>query len=125
MDYHWLSAPEVQHVINPICSKEGWPQLNINVDQPTNLVRGAFEDGNLVGFLAMQLFPMLGPAWVDPAYRDGTVSRQMADHMHEFLRSHEARGYLVVADNAVTERLCERYAMKRVESPVYMAVSKL
>lgn len=120
VNYRWLAGSEIQTLVNPICKTVGWPQLNVNVEQPTSAVIGAFEDFQLIGFLALQLFPMVGPGWVDAPFRNGVISRELADRMHEFLKVHEARGWLVIADTMVTQRLAERHGMESVDSPVYM-----
>ncbi len=118
-EYRWLTDDEIVERVNPVCRERGWAELNVNPLQPTCRVLGAFEGTELVGFLALQLFPVLGPAWVDAEHRDGTVSRELADQMGEFMRTVNARGALVLCESAVSERLCERHGMQRVEFPVY------
>lgn len=117
--YRWLGNAELVEWVNPVCELRGWSQLNVNESQPTCRVLGAFDGVEFIGFLAFQLFPVVGPQWVDSEHRDGTISRELAVRMHEFLTEVNARGYMVVADSPVTSRLCERHGMKKLESPVY------
>jgi len=119
MTYRWLNGDEIVTDVNPICARRGWALLNVNEAQPTCRVLGAFDGEELVGFMAFSLMPMLGSLWVQPDHRDGTVSRELAVQMHQFLQDADARGFIAVADHPVTERICERFGMARIESPVY------
>lgn len=121
-EYRWLTFEEIETFVNPTCRQRGWAELNLNDVQPTCRVLGAWEGVELVGFLCLQMFPVLGPAYADSAHRDGVISRQLADRMHEFLESVSCRGALTIAESSVSERLAVRHNMKRVEVPVYMWV---
>lgn len=123
MLYEWLTDDQIEELVNPALQLRGMALLNINPSQPTCRVLGAWDNGNLIQFFAIQLFPILGPmVKMDNTHRDnGEVSRELATQMHAMLDTADARGYLVVADNPVTGRLCERHGMQRVVSPVYTA----
>lgn len=116
----WLTFDEIADWVNPVCKQRGWAQLNINTEQPTCRVLGAFEDVQLVAFLVLQFFPVIGPAWVDALHRDGSVSRELADQIHDYLVGVEARGALTICESAVTERLAIRHGMTKIDEPVYM-----
>jgi len=120
MTYRWLEPAELD-LVNEACRKHGYAQLNINPDRPTARVLGAFWDEQLIEVFCFQLYPVLGPMLkVEPTFRDdGTTARTLAKIMHDFLEEAQARGYLAIADSPMTERLCERYNMKRLESPVF------
>jgi hypothetical protein len=122
MEYRWLTDNEIEQFVNPVCKQRGWAELNINEAQPTCRVLGAFDGPELAGFFCIQLFPVLGPQWVDSEHRDGTVSRELTDRMAAFFHDAKVRGCLVVCDSPVSERLAQRHQMQRVESPVYMQV---
>lgn len=119
-EYRFLSEDEVITLVNPVLALRGWPQLNT----ATARVLGAFDGGDLIETFTVQLMPMLGPMIkINNEHRDnGAVSRELAEKMSAYLSENEARGYLTIADSPLTERLCERHGMKRVESPVFMAV---
>lgn len=119
-EYRFLTDSEIVDEANPALALRGWPQLNT----ATARVLGAFDGETLVEIFALQLMPMLGPMLrIDNERRDnGIVSRELAEKMSEYLTENEARGYVTIADSPLTERLCERHGMKRVESPVFMAV---
>jgi hypothetical protein len=124
MQYRWMIPDEIELRVNPICASRGWAQFNINDPMPTCRILGAFdetENDQLVGFFGISLFPVLGPMFVLPDRRDGEASRELAGQMYAFLNDNDARGYLVIADSPVTERLCKRYGMEKVSSPVYKA----
>ncbi len=121
MDYRWLTDEEVETLVNPGIQRHGWAMLNL----PTCRVLGAFDDaGTLVESLAIQLHPLLGPLMRhDNTQRDnGTTSRELTRKMEEYLEETQARGWMVIADHPVTERLCERHGMTRVVSPVFLQV---
>lgn len=118
MTYRWLTNEEVLEIVNPELRKHGWAELNTAIAR----VLGAFyQTGELVEFFVLQLYPMLGPLLrLDNINTDnGAVSRELARRMDEFMTESQARGCLTIADNPVTVRLCERYGMTRVESPVF------
>lgn len=126
MTYEWLTDDQIEELVNPDLARRGMATLNLNPASPTCRVLGAWEDGRLIQSFTIQLFPVLGPMLKhDNLHRDnGEVSRTLANKMQEMLDEANARGYMVVADNPVTGRLCERHGMTRVVSPVYVAAAK-
>jgi len=119
MIYRWLTPEEILTLANPVLQFHGWAQLNV----PTSQVLGAFADDGLpVELFVLQLFPILGPlVRVDNERRDnGEISRALATKMQEFLEANEARGCMAIADSPITERLCERFEMKKLDVPVYV-----
>ena len=124
MDIRWLTDDEIVSLVNPALQKRGWAELNVNPAAPTCRALGGFWDGVLVEAFAFQLFPVLGPMLkVDNTFRDnGDTSRALAAKMEEWLGEVSARGYLAIADSPVTERLCVRYGMTKIESPVFQKV---
>ncbi len=118
MNIRWLSSGEVVEHINPAMALRGWAELNLD----TCRVLAAFdEEGKIVEFFVLQLFPLLGPLLrVDNEARDaGDTTRSLVTKMQEYLEAEEARGFLAVADSPVTKRLCERFGMQKLKSPVY------
>jgi hypothetical protein len=124
MDYRWLSDDEVETLVNPALKAQGFAELNINPDQPTCKTLGAFWDDQLVEAFTVQLYPILGPMIkVDNTFRDnGETARTLAKKMEEFLEEKQARGYVCIADTPITQRLCERFGMTKIPSPVYQYV---
>jgi len=118
MEYRPLSIDEIESLVQPTIRKQGWTELNLNEDPPTCLVMGALEEGKLVGFLVLQLFPMLGPAYVEIGHRDGTVTAGLLAKMGDVLA--EARGYMVICDTETTERHAQHHKLTKLESPVYI-----
>jgi hypothetical protein len=121
MEYRWLSGDEILEWVNPVCKSRGWAELNVNDAQPTCRVLGAFGE-TLVGFAVLQLFPVLGPFFVEPSHRDGTISHELIKQMHEFVRESGVRGVLALCESPVAERLAERHGMTKIVEPVYMLV---
>lgn len=120
--YRWLTNTEIEDWVQPVLQARGWALLNINDVQPTCRVLAAFEGPELVGFLVLQLFPVLGPAWTDSLHRDGVISRELADKMHEYLVEVKARGAVTICESPVAERLAQRHGMSRIADPVYLWV---
>ena len=121
MTYRFLTDDEVQNVLNPALAMRGFSMLNVAASH----VAGAFDDsGALVDTLTLQLFPVLGPMLrLDNEQRDaGETSRALVEFMAAFMRQHETRGLLCIADSPFTERLCARYGMQKVESPVFVTI---
>src|SRR5580765_8116817 len=96
MEYRWLTDDEIVDSVNPALASRGFAQLNVNREQPTCRVLGAFWDDQLVEAFAFQMYPVLGPlVKVDSTFRDnGETSRTLAKKMQEFLEEVPARGYL-------------------------------
>lgn len=122
IEYRWLTNDEIIEWVNPVCAQRGWAQLNVNDAQPTCRVRGAFDGVAFVAFIVVQLFPVVGPEWSDTAHRDGTISRELADQMHDYLVEVKARGALTICESPVSERLAQRHGMTEITEPVYMWV---
>ena len=123
MVIRWLESDEIESLVNPVLKLKGYAELNINEDQPTCRVLGAFlEDGSLVESFSMQLIPFLGPMLRhDNSIRDsGETSRQLATVMHDFLKEVDAREFVVIANLPISARLAERFGMQEVTDPVFM-----
>lgn len=119
MTYDWLTEEQVEWLVNPALKLKGMALLNPEMCR----VLGAWENGRLIESFSVQPFPILGPLIRhDNVHRDnGEISRGLAEKMHEYLEEQKARGYMTIADSPVTKRLCERYGMERLTSPVYVA----
>lgn len=120
MLYRWLTNDEIEEFVQPVLSLRGWALLNINDEQPTCRVMAAFDGPEIVGFLVLQLFPVLGPAWADALHRDGTVTRELADKMHDYMVSVKARAAVTICESPVAERLAQRHGMTEIMDPVYL-----
>jgi hypothetical protein len=123
MERRWLRNSEIEDFVNPALKAKGWAELNLD----TCRVMGAFaDDGHLIEFLVIQLYPLLGPMLrVDNEHRDsGATSRALAEDMYAYLEREQARGFFAIAESPVTRKLCERYGMKPVAFPVYGFVNE-
>ena len=58
--------------------------------------------------------------WCDQDHRNGAVSYELANKMAEFMHEVQARGAMMVADNAATVRLAQKFGLDRVTSPVFV-----
>lgn len=117
MHYRWLSPDEIINVVNPKLKEKGWPLLNTACAQ----VLGAFDDqGELQEFLTLQLIPALGPLLRVDGQDAGETSRELASRMASIMIQNDTRGCITIAESPATQRLCERFKMKRIEDPVYL-----
>ena len=83
----------------------------------------AEEAGRVVGKIAVHLFPRIDEFWVDPGFRDGSVSRALADFVGAYMRENRAPA-LVIATNPRIAQLAKRNGMSLVPSPVYLYSGK-
>ena len=113
--YRWVEGEELR-LIEPVLKARGWASMN----GKTCRALCAFENGALVGFHVLQLFPHAEPIWVDKAHRGSGIAEDLADKMMEFLAEMNTRGFMVVADSPAAVQLCEKHGMRKVSSPVYV-----
>ena len=114
----WLEPEEI-YQLEATLLKFGWAALNKN----TCRVLAAFDDnGKLIGWEAFQLYPYIGPAFVEPEWLSTGLYEELADEMHKFLSSVKCRGAIVVAESRFAEKVCEKHGMKKLEVPVYIKV---
>jgi GNAT superfamily N-acetyltransferase len=121
--YRWIEGADASREdwdrIEEIGAARGWMQLT---RETTLRVRLAECDGEIIGYVPVQLVPHLEPLYVDKAFRGTGVAEQLADDMCEWLQEIQARGWMAVAEHPAAKRLCEREGAHRVESPVYVYV---
>jgi hypothetical protein len=116
MGLEWLVGQNAVDELNEIIVAEGGVPLNA-----LNARALVFRDnGRIVGYSVVQLFPFVGPFWVQEDRRDGMLSALMAEETWKFLQECGARGFLVVASTAVSERFAQRYGMEKISDPVYL-----
>lgn len=124
--FEWLDGPDSQGpapaspeewaAIDEICAQHGWMSLNRILTR----ILVAWRGERIAGFHVMQLIPHAEPMYVDPKERGTELGAQLADQMVEFLTQVKARGWMVLAGNAHTEKLCRDRGMKKVASAVYV-----
>jgi hypothetical protein len=122
--YRWVdgitASPAEWDRIESLLAARGFMSLN---RQSTIRILIAEVDGALVGFNVLQFIPHVGPQFVIPSQRGTGISDELADRMLEFLVEHEARGWVVVADNPISARLCRSRGMAQIQSPVFTTES--
>lgn len=118
-EFKWLDGSECVDALNPILDLRGMSLLN----EFTSRALAAYQDGELIMALVLQLHPVLGPlVRTDNFKRDnGELSRELTERMHEFMAEVHSRDCMVICDSPITERLAQRHGMTKLESPVYMS----
>lgn len=116
--YRWIDGPTATDAdwdrIESICAARGWASLN----RQTSRVLLVERDGQM-GFIVLQLFPMVGPQFLPPSMRGEGIAEELNDRMWQFLTEAQARGFLVVADSPHTEWACRARNMNEIKSPVF------
>jgi hypothetical protein len=102
--------------IEAILAARGWASLNRELSR----IRVAEEDGQLVAFFVLQLYPHAEPMFIIPSKRGTGLAEELADDMLAYLVEVKARGWMVIASNPAIEKLAEERGMVRLEFPVYM-----
>lgn len=116
MDTPWRATEEEWSRIDEMLATQGWMSLSRTT---TRLRIAEGPSGQIAGFLACDLLPHVGSAYVVPSQRGTGVAQRLADDMVKFMRESECRGWIVVADSPHSEKIAQAYGMTRVESPVY------
>lgn len=114
IEYRWIDGDELV-ILEPVLEKMGAASLN----HKTARALCAFQGAEMVGFFVMQLFPHVEPLWVRPQSRGMGVAQSLASQMANYM-SH-SRGFICIADNPFSEKMCQDFGMKLVTSPVYTA----
>jgi len=121
--YRWINGHDASDEdwsrIEEVGAARGWMQLT---RESTLRVRLAECNGELVGYVPVQLIPHTEPLWVHRSMRGRGVAERLADDMIGWLNEIQARGWMVVAEHPVARQLCEREGMHEVKSPVYVYV---
>jgi hypothetical protein len=126
--FRWLDGPLVSGEewareyarIYPILVARGWMALNKNMSR---ILIAEEADKGILDFIVIQMVPFVGPFFVHPSHRgEGGVAERLAKHMWEFLLAADARGWISIAESQHSVHLCERFGMREVSHPVYMAV---
>ena len=112
-DEEWTRGTEK---IEEILAARGWASLNKDMSR----VLVAEDDGELKGFFVLQMFPHTEPLWIAPSMRGTTLASDLANTMLEFLNSVRARGWMLIAENHLVERMVIERGMKKLEYPVYI-----
>lgn len=113
--FRWVDGAELE-VLEPILSQMGAMSLNPKVSRALC----AFDtNDSLVGFVCLQLIPHPEPLYVIPELRGTGLAQELAAQMVDYLK--DSRGFVCVAGNAHSQKMCEELGMRRVEHPVYIA----
>jgi hypothetical protein len=124
--FEWLDGPESGgarpatqaewDAIDEVCASRGWMSLNRQMTRVLVAKRG----DDIVGFHVLQLIPHTEPLYVDPKERGTELAADLADGMVKYLTDVKARGWMVLAGNAHTEKLCKERGMVKVANAVYV-----
>lgn len=121
--YRWLdgitASTKDWEAIESVVESRGWMPLN-RATSKILLVENT--EGGLIGFMVFQLVPYVGPLYVEDAFRGQGTAEDLTERMLQFIESTDCRGFVVVAENQFSKRLCEANGMQLVRDPVYIKV---
>ncbi len=109
----WLHGDDV-HMLDDIIAHEGWTPLDANAVALT-----AIDDNGVAGFHVLHLVP-IPTLWVRPDLRGTSLAVDLATDMEKFLTDTNSKGFIVIADSPVSAKMCEKFGMRLVTSPVYI-----
>ena len=118
MIFRWLEPGEFDGV-SEVIAERGWVPLD-----PLSRVLVAEDGDELVGFIVLRLVCHTEPLFVSEGYRGTGVAEELSERMAVFMRAAQVATWVAVADSPFAEKLCEQNGMKRVESPVYVAMGE-
>lgn len=118
LTYRWLEGEDLKQ-LEPMLEARGHMSLN-NALARALCVFDKDNNDKIIAFHVLQHIPHAEPLYVDKEYRGTGIAEDLADRMVAFLKSCDARGFMVVADNPASVKLCEQFGMRRVESPVFI-----
>jgi hypothetical protein len=118
--YRWMDGPlstnEDWVRLDNLLEKRGWSPLNREMSR----ILIAERDGNIIGFSVLQMLPFAGPLFVERNHRGSGIADKLAADTINYLVDCNARGWFVIADSPHVPKLCERFGMEKVQSPVYI-----
>jgi len=120
IEYIWMEGPEAAEKLNRILAEQGEMLLN----PATTRARVAMEGEKILGFMVIQLIPMIGPTRISNSllpHSGGVVFKHMLGDVLDFMDEAEARGYVVICENPGIEKICKVLKMEKLEDPVYIA----
>ena len=85
----------------------------------------AEEEGEIVGFVVIQILPHVEPLWVEKRHRgkkNGAIAKALAERTKAFMEERGWPHYLAIGTNAYAEKLCEGIGMTAVEGKLYASL---
>lgn len=115
MAIRWLTEGEIEYLA-PLFQGEG-----LKVPDPkTSRVLADVRGRKVVGMIAVQLFPLVGPLWIHPEHREPTLALELASALRKELDASALGGYMVVASHEFSEKFCQLAHLREVTDPVYV-----
>lgn len=113
IDKTWIHGEDV-HLLDDIVAANGWTPLN-----SSSLALVAMDDDGIAGFHVLRLVP-IPTLWVRPDLRGSRLALELAEDMEKFLTDTNSKGFIVIADDPASAKICEKFGMRRITSPVYI-----
>lgn len=110
--------PEEFYLADQFCDAQGIPRLDPNWSKVIAAID--VEKGVVVGIMAAQMVIHAEPIWIDEAYREQGLWREMADMMDGYLVMVGVAGVYNQPTHPEAEHLCVAMGMTRCEHPLYL-----
>lgn len=90
-----------------------WPSDNPRPTPDTARVIVAECDGEIVGYLAIQIAVMLEPVWIEPRLRRGLIMRRLFDCAMKMMKPAAGQPYMTHAADQQMEGYLARLGLER------------
>jgi hypothetical protein len=120
-----LLTPDQYPLLEDFCLAEGIPMLSPEWSKVVAAIDT--ESGKIVGIMVVQMQLHCEPIWIKEGYRNGEISKQMADSLDGYLdglafSSGQPIGVWANPTNPASERIVRQREFVKVEKPVYTKV---
>lgn len=110
----WVKGEDI-HMLDDIIAQEGWSPISESA-----IAQVAIDEKGIAGFHILQVKSHPEPLFVRPDLRGTSLAVELATNMKAFLDTMGITNFIVVADDPAMARLCEKFGMRLVTSPVYV-----
>lgn len=114
----WLD-PEDYELIAPYFREEQSPMPN---PQFSRVLASLTPEGQLAGFVVLQLVAHAEPIWVDPKHRGNKIASQLTEGMDGYLRGLNLPGVYTQPSNPTAEALCRKAGLEPAPFPLWVKV---
>ncbi len=116
--FRWIDKKEELERLYPIFENFGWTNLNPYFSKA---LIAEDEDGNIIGFNALQMVARPEPLWVSPKYRGkkNGLTQDLAKEMASYLNSTGCPYWVIKTESPFVMELCEENGMARSSESFY------
>jgi predicted N-acetyltransferase YhbS len=91
----------------PLLKEQGW---GVPYPSQAAAIVGEYQ-GQIVAFVVLQMLPMVGPLWVEPAWRGSGLAEGITRELVKHMLANGTGACIAIANNEHTEHLCRVLGM--------------